>query len=786
MFLRSLRISLLMLLAVVSAYSQFEPQSEEKIYKIHGISVEGNVYANTETIVAISGLRVGDELKMPFDEKLQNAINNIWGQRQFADVDIVAERIVGDGVLLLIKVEEFPRLHQIEILGNEELSDEDIKEAIGKVRGDYVSKYAVHLAEKAVKKLYSEEGLTFAKVNIRLEGNSKDLYKQMIVEVEEGIEFKVRSIVFEGNEELEDDDLAGAFEETHEKKWWKFWKSSKFNKFEYEKDKELLSDYLEEKGFIDAEILEDTLIYDEEDEQIDVRIKIYEGPKVYVRNIDFKGNTIYTGNILSKRLGFDKGDVYDTKKFEMNLNANEDQTDVSSAYLDNGYLMARFDPQINRITEDSVDITINVYENDRFTIRKVKIIGNDKTKDKVIRRELYTKPGDYFNRSAVIRSVRALGVLNYFNQEKLQPDVQPVDNTRVDVVYKVEEQSTDTFNMSVGFAGSFGLTGSVGFSFNNFSIFEPLRGGAGQLFNFNWQFGQFNRYQSFNIGFTEPWLFDTPTTVGFNVFDTRYRWNFDQRRTGFALNIGRRFHWPDDYWRGDWGFRYQINDISTYGSSWYLPGKNTEITISQRLSRLSINHMFFPSSGSKFELSNSFAMGALGLGSIDYLKTELNYEMYNPIFNFEGSDRVVMMLGTKIGYIAGLEANNMISPIELFYMGGNGLSGFAVTPLRGYPDRSIGNDYGNRIMTKYTAEIRFAITLNPMPIYFYGFAEAGNVWDELKFTDPFNLKRSAGVGVQMFVNPIGILGFSYGYGFDRVNDGIGPSGWRFLFHLGQQ
>lgn len=482
-----------------------------------------------------------------------------------------------------------------------------------------------------------------------------------------------------------------------------------------------------------------------------------------------------------------KGDPYNVELFQKNLTGNESQTDASSLYMDNGYLQARLIPQLFRVPPDSVDIVINIFENDRFRVGKVHIVGNTKTKDKVIRRELYTRPGDYFDRSAIIRSVRALQVMQYFNPESLRPDIKPseTDNTAVDVIYKVEERSTDTFNASIGFAGTFGLTGAIGFTFNNFSVLEPLRGGGGQIFNLNWEFGQANRYRTFSLGITEPWLFDTPTTVGFNIFDTYFRYlDLNQSRTGIGINLGRRFKWPDDYWRGDFTTRYQINDNKT-ASFYYRQGRYTEISIGQRISRISFNNMFFPSTGSRFSLGTDFAMGAIGLGETDYIKNEINFEMFNPIYKIEGMDRLVFMIGAKLGYITGFKSDTTISPIELYRMGGNGLSGFSVTPLRGYPDNKIGSGTGSRVMSKYTAELRFAISLDPMPIYIYGFAEAGNVWDNLRNADPFDLKRSAGIGVQLMVAPIGIIGFSYGYGFDTLGDSPEKSGWRFLFHLGQ-
>jgi outer membrane protein insertion porin family len=795
MLLKILKIFSVFLLVSSGLYAQFGGMPaqgsslEESVqkYNIAGISVEGNKYSDSETIITLSGLRVGEDIQYPFDPKIQSAIQNIWDRKQFSNVKLTVDNITPVGVFLRIEVEEYSRLNKIIIENNDELDDFDIEEATGKIRGDIISNYDLYLMEQNIKKKYAEEGLLYAKVEIDKQETENPGYIDLSIYVEEGIEFRVRSVTFEGNEFIDDKELKKSFEETKEKSWWRFWRSAKFDNDKFDEDLELLVKHYKSQGFIDAAVLQDTIVYDEEEERVDIRVKVDEGQKVYVRNITFEGNTVYPDKILKDRLEFKKGDPYDMTKFEMNLLGNENQSDASSLYLDNGYLQAMLQPKEIRVASDTVDIVVNVYENDRYTINKVKIVGNSKTKDKVIRRELYTRPGDYFDRSAIIRSIRALGVLQYFNPEGLQPDVQPsaTDATAVDIIYKVEERSTDTFNASVGFAGSFGLTGAVGLTFNNFSITEPLKGGGGQIFNFNWEFGQANRYRTFSLGFTEPWLMDEPTTVGFNIFDTYYNFStLEQRRTGVALNFGRRFKWPDDYWRGDWSLRYILNDNAT-SSIYYREGKYSEVTLGQRISRISINNTFFPSRGSKFTFSNDLAMGALNIGATDYLKTELKFEMYNPLWQVENSDKLVFMMSSEFGYITGISTDTTISQIELYRMGGNGLGGFNVTPLRGYPDNEVGNRTGNRLMSKYTAELRFAVALDPMPVYLYGFAEAGNVWTDLNRSDIFDLKRAAGVGVQMMINPIGIIGFSYGYGFDTYGTSETVSGWKFLFHLGQ-
>lgn len=769
----------------VFTYSGFCQSDKQQSFIIADITVEGNHTSDAQTIISLSGLNRGEIISIPFDTKIQKAIKNIWQRKQFSDVQILIDRIVGNNVYLIIKVEELPRISSIEILNAKEISLDELSKLININRGDIVSKYDLYLIREKIKQKYKEEGRLFVKIQTDISASDTFGFVHLKIKIDEGVKYKVKSIQFYGNTAFSNTELEGVFDETKTKSWWQFWRSAKFEPGKYEKDKELLVDFYKKNGFIDFEILGDSIIYDDENEAVQLKIFVNEGKRFYIRNISFVGNSTFPSELLLNRLDFTKGDVYDYEKFQKNLNGNPEGSDAMSLYLDNGFLFARNEVLQNRIEPDSIDITILITEGNRVTIRRVDIVGNTKTKDKVIRRELYTYPGDYFNRSAIIKSIKALGLLNYFNPETLRPDVRPVDNTRVDITYHVEERPTDTFNASIGFAGSFGLTGSIGFSFNNFSITEPLKGGAGQLFNFNAEFGQANRFQTFSIGFTEPWLFDEPITIGFNIYDSRINYNFDLRRTGLGFNLGRRVRWPDDYFRIDFGFRFQRNNVGTGISNYYRPGVNTEFTLSQSVSRISLDNIFFPTSGSKFSISYDFAMGALGIGTTDYFKTQMRFEMNEPILRIYDQPRLVLNIASSWGYITGFKSDTTISPIELFYMGGSGLSGFAVTSLRGYPEESIGPRGGGKVMAKHTAELRFAITLSPMPIYFYGFAEAGNVWNKLSSTDPFNLKRSAGIGVQIFLQAIGIIGFSYGYGFD-TNDNTGKiSGWQFLFHINQ-
>lgn len=778
-----------LLLCLLSSLSSQQIVEEEQ-YTLLGITVEGNKYADTETIVALTGLRIGNPITFPNDDNIMKAISSLWRRGQFSNIDIKVDKVTAAGIYLVVQVEEFPRLGKLEIEGNDELEESELKEEINLQKGSVLTEFEIYQAADKIKALYSEEGFQFTQVDFEYAKPDSAGFADLTLTIEEGEEYYVNSITFEGNEAFDDDELADQFKDNDISAWWNFWDGDEYEKDKLRADLKNVVTYYRSEGYLDASIVSDTVIYNNEDAYVDIVAEVYEGNKFYIRSIEIEGNTYFTDDELLARLVFRPGDVYNVPQFDQNMTGNQELSDAASLYYNTGFLQARFDKKESRVGQDSVDIKISIYENDRSRIRRVEIVGNTKTHDKVIRRELFTKPGDYFSRAAIIKSIRQLGVLNYFNPEALQPQPTPVagDNTQVDLIYKVEERSTDTFNASVGFAGNFGLTAMIGFTFNNFSILEPFKGGAGQIFNFNYEQGGINNFRRFNIGFSEPWLYGEPTTVGFNLYNSSFGFlDFQQTVTGGNVNIGRRFKWPDDYWRGNWSIKVQQNDVSSQSSSFYRPGKNLEVTIGQTFTRLSTNDMFFSSVGSRFSISTQYAMGALGIGQIDFLKNELIFDTYNPLYRYEEKDKVVLYLGARLGYIEGIASDTLMNPIELYRMGGNGLAGIGVTPFRGYQDRTIGPRNGGQLQAKYTAELRFSVTQNPMPIYVYGFAEAGNVWNSFSDVDPFELRRAAGFGFQMFLNPIGILGFSYGYGFDPTNfDPSKPSGWQFIFNLGQQ
>lgn len=774
----SLSVLIIFLLSV-SVYAQEGPRT----YKILSISAEGNKFYDSRIIVANSGLKIGDEIMIP-SEATQQAIMNLWNMKLFSDVEIAIDKKIGDGAYIVIKVKELPKLDNIKFSGNDEFSDKDLEEKIPLEPGQVITPQTIKDIEYNIAKMYEEEGYPLAEITVDQFVNSYN-EAQLRVKIKEGNKISVRKIRFSGNSKISSGDLKGAMEETAERKWWKFWDKARFNRKNYEKDKEIILDYYREQGYKDAVILEDKLDYKNNKEDVDITINISEGPKYKVGNIDFVGNNVYKDSLLSERLDFKRGDVYNMKKFQQNLRGNESQTDIASLYLDNGYLGFQADVEEDIKDNNYVDLKVSITENRQYRIGLISFSGNTKTQDKVIRRELFTIPGQYFNKTAMIRSMQQMSQLNYFNPEVLNYDFVQRNDSTVDLVYVVEERSSDQLNASVGYSQTFGFSGSLGLTFNNFDILDPLSGGAGQILSLQWDFGTEGTYRTFRVGFTEPWLFNTPTSVGIDIYDTKQNYTYEIQETGSTLNIGRRFKFPDDYFRGDWFLKFQRTNV-IQGAGIYETGIRSQFSIGQVISRNSTNSPIFPSVGSKLSLSAEIA-GANLIGTTNFYKLGFKAEAFKSLDN---SGKLVLASLFDIESISSLSSDNYVPPNELLFMGGSGLS-YNTVSLRGYDDRTIGpvnrsrSPIGGRFLIKYGVELRLAVSQDPIPIFLTAFAEAGNLWSSFKQADFLDLKRSVGVGARLVLPAVGIIGFDLGYGFDRkIVDGEDPS-WLFHFQFGR-
>ncbi len=762
--------------------------------KILGISVETNRAGSgteTDAIIANAGITVGEEIQVP-GERIRQAMQRLWALKIFSDIRISIEQRVENGVYLLITVTEYPRLGALVFEGNDELDEDDLRSAAGAVNGQVLTPDDMRRMALSVKQKYEKEGMLLTTVVPETSSTTggKPNEVTLTLRIDEGPKVSIDSITVAGTSAFPADDIEAEMEDTEEGSWW-FFSNADFDPEKYRKDKEKIIAFYRRNGYLDAEIVSDSTWYSADREKISLLLNIHEGERYFLRNVVWEGNTVYGAPLLNSRLQFARGDVFDAERFESNLRGNAEQTDVASLYLDNGYLTFGLDPEVRRVGADSVDVIIRVYERNQYRIGRVDIRGNTKTEDKVIRRELFTRPGDYFNRSRIIRSLRQLSQLNYFNPENLRPDYRlNDDNESVNLIYDVEEKSSDNVNASVGYSDAFGVTGALGFTITNFSLSRPLQGGAGQIFNFEWQFGEGSRYRTLSLGFTEPWLYGSPTTFGLNVFDTRQIYVYDLRQTGVSVRFGRRLDWPDNYFRVDWNLRFQNNDVHDNGGNILIQtGKTQQFSVRMTVSRNSTDSPIFPTEGSNVALSAEVSGGALLPGNVDYHKWSFGADWYTRLF---GIEQVSLAASSILGYLDGLTKVPNIPPIEYYYMGGTGVGYVSTTQLRGYEDRSIGprDQYGQviggRVMAKYGVELRYAITLNPIPIYVLSFVEAGNVWMNFTDADLFDLKRGYGFGARVLINPLGMVGADYAYGADDVMPLNGrPDGWRFHFQFGK-
>lgn len=779
-------ISKIILLAVISVLfvcaksSYAQNEGEQGVYRIASISVSGNKFYDSRTIINYSGLKENMEVAIPSDET-RDAIKKLWSLGLFSNVALYVDKKFGKDVYLVLQVQELPRVEGIEITGNDKMSKDDLKDKIGITNGEVVQDQKLKDIEFNITKYYTDEGYSLAEVHVdKLISSGNEA--RIRIKIKEGSKLTVRDISFEGNQGLKSKELKKSMDNTSEKKWWKFWDGATFDRDKFEEDKKSIVNYCKEKGYRDAEITGTELNLSPDKEDIFIKIKVDEGKKYYINNVKFEGNKIYSDSILRSRLDMHKGDVYNFKKLSLNLYGNEAESDISALYYDNGYLNYSTDIDEKVVDDNKIDMTVKITENNQFKFGAVSFEGNDKTQDKVLRREMYTIPGDYFNRGNVKRSMQQLNALNYFNPEKLNQDLSLENDSIVNIKYIVQERSSDQFNASVGYSGSFGMTGSLGLTFNNFDISHPFSGGAGQLLNFNWQFGEAGTYRTFSIGFQEPWFLNTPTSLGFNLFDTRTNYTYDIRETGGLVSIGRRFKFPDDYFRGDWSIKVQSTDV-IYGGGYYNEGKRDQFSIRQTISRSTVFDPMFPLTGTRIANSTELAGGPFLPGNIEFVKNIFSAETYTPLVR---NQKFVLYSNFNFSFVKPIGSDRYLPPTELFFMGGNGLA-YNTIALRGYDDRNIGpknsafNPLGGKVAIKYGTELRYPLSLDPFPIFVLIFAEAGNVWTDISKTDPFDLRRSIGFGTRLYLPAVGLVGFDFGYGFDRkIEDRENP---KLVFHF---
>ncbi len=769
---------------------------EPRQYRVLGVRVQGLTTLEERDVLARFPIEVGKTLTVPGPE-LSDAIKRLWRQRLFSDIKVEIEQQTFEGVFLVVIVREYPVLAEVIFEGNRTFSNEDLLKKVQLVRGATLTDQALESALQRLKRFYEEEGYLLTDIRYEVKENASGR-ATVYFYIQESSYVTIERITWKGNKAFDNWSLNWYLEETKENNWWRnIFGRPRFDRKKFEEDKQkVINNVYRVNGYRDARIISDSVYYSEDRTKLFIDITISEGPRYVIRNVKFEGNTVYPSELLEAVFGIKTGDVYNQKKIEERLRFSQEGGDISSLYLDRGYLAMRPDLEETVVAGDSVDLRIYISEGNPFRIRRVNIKGNTKTKDHVIRRELYTIPGDLFSRENIIRSIRQLAQLNYFDSEKINPDVQPLLQTEeVDITYELIEKQTDTFNASAGFSALLGFTGAIGFTFNNFSLqditrgdaYTPLPHGDGQRLDLQWQFGRFN-FNVLSLSFSEPWAFGTPTTLGFSIFDQRQNFGFEFQQTGASLTVGRRLTWPDDYFRIDYTLRYQLNR----GGFIQIANQPTvadEFSIIQVISRNSLDNPIFARRGSDVSLSAQISGGPFLPGTVDFYKFVFKNQWFTPIVG-----NLVFMFNSEFGYLGRFSESDFVFPQNFFFMGGSGISFIPTVPLRGYLDQSIGNfepglniPTGN-VYTKFTAEIRYPISLNPQATVFaLLFAEGGNVWSRFGDVNLADLKRSVGIGLRLFLPIIGLVGLDYGFGFDPVisRPGQANQGWNFIFTFGQ-
>jgi outer membrane protein insertion porin family len=782
-------------------------------YEIGGVRVTGTQYADANTLIAIAGFRVGDKIRVP-GSQFSKAVQSLWNLKLFTDVQINKERTVGDKIFLEIAVEELPRYTRHSFEGARKSKHDDLNGVINKFlqKGAILTDNIRTTLVYELEEYYIEKGYLDAVVNIKSFPDERTTNgTRLVFSMAAGKKVKIRNIRFAGNDHVKDRILRKKMTETHLKR--KIFKKSKLVRDLYEEDKGKIESYYNTIGFRDARIVRDSIWRNKKGELL-IAMDIQEGNRYYFRNINWKGNTHYETKYLDQVLGIKKGDVFNQELLNTRLSFSQDGRDISSLYLDNGYLFFRVDPVEIAIDNDSIDLELRIFEGPQATIDRVVIKGNDRTHEHVIRRELFTRPGDKFSRSDIIRSQREIVNLGYFNPESLgiNTPVNP-DRGTVDVEYTVEEKPSDQLELSAGYqpATQFsrgGVIGTLGVTFNNFSIrnidnkeaWNPLPQGDGQRFSIRGQTSG-DRFQSYNASFTEPWLggkrpnsltvagFYNRFASGFPGSDNFQRLDIVQGTVGF----GTRLKWPDDnfVFRADldiqtlklnnWpGFRDDLNRTVTQG---IFHNYNLGLT----LARNSINDPIFPKNGSLislklnatppyswFKSQEFYETASVGdlYKYVEYLKWRVDADWYTTLVG-----KLVLKTQAKIGILGRWSDKTALTPFERFDLGGDGLNnqnfglnGRDIISLRGYEQNEIMARYpgGAGVFNKYTVELRYPISLNPQStIFVTAFAQGGNAWLRVQDFNPFDVKRSAGLGLRVFLPMFGTLGFDYGIGFDK-------------------
>jgi outer membrane protein insertion porin family len=794
-------------------------------YIIGGVTVTGTKYLDKDVLVQISKLSKGDRINLPGE---QNAavVKRMYDQGLFDDVQLYITKINLDTVYLEIAVTERPRLSRLHITGIRKGEIEDLQKKLSDKNSKIVNENLLSTTTAIIKKHFNEKGFLNTTVDIKQRKDPGDPNSVILdVAVDKKQKVRINKVIFEGNTAFSSKKLKKFLKKTRERKWYNLFGSRKFLQEKYTEDKQNLIEKMQDKGYRDAEIIKDS-VWKNDDKTVNVKIKVYEGHKYYFGNIKWSGNARYPSDLLSKLIRIKKGDVFSEEELNKRLQGpTPNNDDISTVYLDAGYLTYNADPVQTKIYNDTVDLDIRIYEGPQYTINKVDVKGNDVTNDKVVRREIRVKPGQKFNKDLLIRSTREIGQLGNFDEQKTEPkptNINPADGT-VDIIFNVVEKPSDQIELSGGFGGG-QIVGTLGLTFNNFSLknifhfkdYKPLPKGDGQRLSIRGQ-SSGRTYQNYSFTFSEPWLggkkpiffalsaYTQLSSTGQYFAKSNPNYN-NLRINGVGVTLGKKLNWPDNYFQINYSLNFDHYNLDNYPGYIFQNGTSFNIKLTQEITRNSLDAPIFPTQGSniKFTIQGTppyslwngvnykIATPEQEYHFVEYYKVKWDAQWFQKLIG-----KLVLMSQVRFGFLGEYNSFVPASPFERFKLGGDGmqsyqfLQGSDIIGLRGYQNFSIipvGTNYnentnpGSTIYNKYTFELRHpVIASQSATIFVLAFAEGGNVWNNFDQFNPFNVRRSVGVGARIFLPIFGLLGLDYGYGFDKI-PGI-PDANRGQFHF---
>ncbi|WP_127845238.1 BamA/OMP85 family outer membrane protein [Psychroflexus aestuariivivens] len=838
-----------------TANAQNVPQSTGKKYTIGEIIVSGSTSYNENTVIAFTGLKSGDEIYIPGD-KISKVLKKLWDLGLFSDINFYLVNVEGDTADLELEIVEVPKLKDVKVRGIKKRKREEIIKDNDITSGKKVTENYIINLRNNIEDKYREKGFLNASANISttevIDTTDTENLVNMTINIKKGDKVKIGEINIEGNEKFSDWKIRRIMK-TKRKNFLRIWKRSKFIKEDYEADKEKIVKKYKEKGYRDARIVEDSII-EKSDNDIVINLEVKEGDRYYFGNIEFLGNSVYTDQELNQLIGIRKGDPYNGTVLQNKIANKEkpDAEDLTNLYQNNGYLFSNITPVETRIYNDTIDFEIRINEGKIAYFNDIKVRGNDKTNDNVIYRNLRTRPGQQYSKQDVMNTIRELGQLGFFNPENLEPEFKNVDpqSGTLDLEYVVEEQGSSQIELQGGYGGG-GFIGTLGLRFNNFSLknifnkeaYKPIPMGDGQSLSLRAQASI--SFQNYSLSFTEPWLggkrpvqlsVSLSQTIQFLFNPLTRRADNDRSFTISGINVGfaKRLREPDQNFTLSAAVGYQHFKLNNYniGLFRFPNGNSNNLSFTLGLNRNNtFTNPIFPLGGSEFDLSFKFTLPYSLFNDVDYGElrderqvalqnedadalAEIDQQRFNWLefykVKFSGDwynrlvDKLVLRTRFEYGFLGAYNNERGIPPFERFFLGGDGLAGFAldgreIVALRGYPNQSVMprsrsmsgeesfND-GASIYNKYTMELRYPITLKPTAsIYGLAFLEGGSTFDDFKNFTPFEMSRSAGAGLRIFMPAFGLLGIDFGYGFDPIpGSNSGANGWETHFIIGQQ